>query len=238
MTTVIRPMLAVLAFATLIPAAADAAVIFDGTFAPADWTTTDVSTGTVATSTVQSPTDGNPDFSRQIAWNSDPWTGSLSVVTLNIYNGFVYDPSVSGAIDALTISFDVRNLRISGGNGGLYYRALLEQGGMYYGTSPSPFLPATALASFSWNASLASDWDLAGAATGMPDFSASGAPIRFGYRPGTLYTCPANVVCAPLEGVDAVDNFRLSVSAVPEPASLVLFGAALVGVVARRARLS
>ncbi len=231
----------VLAAALPVGASAAPLVLFDGTFNNADWDYTNQSTGLMVTASAQALTGGNLDENRQTTVVHPPYAGAAGdLITLNINNTFQYDPGTHGAITNLQISFDVRTLswQSTPGASGAFFMGLLEQGGNYYRTN-ADILSSASWSSFVLDASNASSWDLAGPANGAPNFSATGGPIRFGYRIGTRYICNSNdpaEPCAAIDGLVALDNFRVSVTGtpVPEPVTLVLLGTGLACVVARR----
>jgi hypothetical protein len=238
-TSQVRALLTAGVLAAAFPVSASAAplTLFDGTFDSADWIYINQSTGSMTTDTSQAATGGNPDESRQTSFAHPAFaTFSDSLITLNINDTFEYDPGIHGAITNLEIAFDVRTL--NGGVSHLFFMGLLEQGGQYYRTNQD-ILSSGAWSSFVVDASAASDWDLPGGAAGAPDFSATGGVIRFGYRIGSRFECFSTSGCPAIDGVVALDNFKVSISGTrtaPEPATAVLLLTGLAGVIARRRR--
>src|SRR5215831_5747758 len=92
----IAAVVALLAFAAG-KAFADA-TFFDGTFSPADWSATIVSTDGATHSVSQSTTGGNPGEYR---FMQHVLPSGRSIGVVHQYLAGVYDPSTSGAIDAL-----------------------------------------------------------------------------------------------------------------------------------------
>ncbi len=95
--------------------AVQAGTLFDGTFKPSDWTITDTSSSSpgldYTAAITQSLTDGNPAEAQVFNWSIafSAQNQQVSYLVHSINNTFTYDPSVSGAIAGLTISFDLKS---------------------------------------------------------------------------------------------------------------------------------
>ena len=214
-----------LLFASSITAHAET-VIFDGNFAPADWTNTVVigdnpgiggtGPGTSTGSVTRQTSGGNLGAFQQSTLNLV--VGDV-VFTYGLLTGFTHDPATAGAILDLNFSLDLTNTSATvGGNSG--WQLILEQDGNTYYSTPAQFFPVFS----DWTtytlpgltqADFDTDWT-APAGTNQPDFSSAGSPIRFGY------TIWAGVNGGTAVLVNGADNFSLRINAVPEPSSIVI----------------
>ncbi|MBS0191950.1 MAG: hypothetical protein U0573_04580 [Phycisphaerales bacterium] len=160
--------------------AGNTVVISDSNFANTDWTLTNFG-NRVATAT-QTPA-GFVGTGREV---SHPLNGSSNVLVFHKFNtaGGEIKPA-NGAITSL--DFAIRFSFVSGvGVNGHGLGFALEQGGVAYRTASA----ATGI-SATWTlrnttALTASDFTRYDGQPGNPDFSTSGAPIRFGFRTGNL----------------------------------------------------
>jgi len=154
-------------------------VFSDQTYADANWTIVN-SFGLV--SARQQATGGNPSSYRQVAlFGGIPFVGQLN-------NTFVYNPSVQGAITGITYNMDLETLNAAGAG----YFALLAQNGNFYidnvrgaNGTPNTWLNQNVVLSLA-------DFALLQITPGvdvfvidrtsLPDFSAGGSAITFGYE--------------------------------------------------------
>src|SRR5262244_199114 len=200
-------------------------VFSDGTYADADWTIVNqfglISAG-------QQPTGGDPGTYRQVALavgQNVPFVGQLNKT-------FVYNPSVSGAINGITYNIA---LETTNAEGATYFALLSQNGNLYIETmhtgnaSPNTWLTENIvldLADFALERTNTQGNALIIDPNSPPDFSASGSPITFGYEVaaggGGFFTS--------ITGIDN-DPIILTVtpSAVPEPTTLLLVGTMAVG---------
>lgn len=180
------------------------------------------------------------------------------VIVGQVAQHLVWDPATDGAIGMMEFAFDLRAINSSGFSGsgivGAFFRPILLQDGIVYRASTSVFqvqspnsgqwTPTDAPASFVF-ASLA-DWTRNGAA---PNLSESGSLIRFGFEAALSAGCPSTSTsgCTSASSANGVDNFFVRVtgvadqeppdpSAIPEPGTMLLLSAGLLGIVAVRRR--
>ena len=212
--------------------------IFDGTFAPSDWTLTDASPSGSSVAAGQSLTGGDPGAYRSMVFNyQDPSIGT-PYASYSLDVGATYSPATQGAITSLTFDASVSQL------GAFYVAPVLEQGGVIYagfgGSSNSNQLGwvdyASTIGPGDGPYTQGDFASVAGDGT-HPDFSAAGAPIAFGYEATLFFEGPP-----PSQGSlpFGLDNFTVALQtrAVPEPASLTVLGLGAAGLVsyARRRR--
>jgi hypothetical protein len=130
-----RSVLAAAVCAVLLSASTSFAVSFsDGVFDPLDWSV--VVTGAGTANHVQVLTGGNPDEYIEITNRPTASSGS-TVLGFHLHSGFVYDPSVSGAIGSIEWSLDVMNVAL-----GHLVGLAISQGGSLFGPGSfvtSPF---------------------------------------------------------------------------------------------------
>ena len=186
--------------------------------------------------TGQTP-NGNPGTAFESAISVSP--GVLDVLVTAVNSTFVYNPSMSGAITSLDTSLD-RYTAVASGS--LTYRILIAQDAkLYEYVATYPGQAAGVWASLTGNGLTANDFglfsptNLSGADLSMhPDFSASGSAINFGFA---MRRGPATVTDV-YNDVLRADNFRVTVNAVPEPATwaMMIVGFGMVGGLARRRR--
>lgn len=173
------------------PAAAQTSAS-DGTFAPADWTLTQFTSGNGGSSTAaQSLAGGNPGAFRDVTdmLNAAPPGSQTIVLSTSIYNPFTYDPAVSGAITAVAYDEDAACTAGCFGQGQSTGPALLQGGNLYILSSSTVITgPALTFAPHALAGLTAADFGLVNVtttaifdATQHPDFSAGSAPIQFGF---------------------------------------------------------
>lgn len=203
-----------------------AAIVADTEFSDTDWSSTkviDTTAGSSATSTnTQQLNGGNPGAYRQTIHD---WTVTVDGVNIEFAHLFTptsYDPGALGAINALVFDMDAKvdlALQVNG----IGFRFLVEQDGTFYASDDTTILVGTGWNDISATLSEADFVVLGG--VGNPDFSTSGSPLRFGYvtRNGGSNTGST------LQSVGGVDNW--SVTVVPIPAAVWLFGSGLLGLI-------
>jgi hypothetical protein len=233
-----------------VPSSADAATVTlaDSTFAAADWTNMAVVDTATADSRYFYPqlnsdqawAAGHADFHGTglhmffVQYYSD----DQRLLIVNNYVPGVYDPSVSGAIKSVRYSVDFAGDRHDSNQFGDFRPVLksglvLEQDGAYYVTnllsfdnSPQWFTLTDAGFEFPppQEGKDADDfWPYYGSGL-HPDFSSAGGPIQFGYLVDFTDDIrgPGSSV-----GNVYVDNWRVDLEIVPEPAARKLIAAIL-----------
>lgn len=238
----IRPLSVVAGLA--VAGAAQAAVVpaFDISVSDmngADWAQTVTAhqgTGAVGFFPVTHAADPANTFWRtQFNIGAAPAPRNSSDVVANVYLVQAWDPATQGALDRLDVVLDARGLSSGFSNGVAgFLRPVVEQGGRIFSVLASDLAVAvgSSFDSLSWQLEDTADWRAADGSAALPDFSAQGAPLHFGYRFGLQTTCTGNGTCRAVESSLGVDNFRVDVipgaaAAVPEPALPALLLAAL-----------
>lgn len=183
--------------------ASEPIVFSDTEFAAADWTViAAIATGGATHEVEQDTTTGfgNPGPYRRMT-HTVPSGGSIEVQHVYVgpsvggesIDGF-YDPQAMGAIDHVVVSMDRRLIDASPVDDAV----LVVQGGTVYRA------PEGVVTEFAWTTAsatlVASDFDANGV---HPDFSAQGAPIRFGYA------CASS---RPGIDVHAIDNWSVTIN--------------------------
>jgi hypothetical protein len=184
---------------------------FDGTFNDSDWTKAFQAMGSSSLETAeQRLSGGNPNSLR---FMTHTWGGGVQGVVYHLSNTAVYNPSTQGAIESIDYSADVIGFNNSPGvfGDGL----LLQQDGRL-------FISAFTAVRFpsSWQtksvSGLTSDGFLPLDGGAVPDFSAQGAAIAFGYiRTNTIFGSVTTI----RHGIDnwSVNVTTVSATSVPEP---------------------
>ena len=229
---------------------ATATVVTVGDMNATDWSLQRISTSGSPTLVSSTPNPGgNPGSYWQFNQSSPtviPAGQTNQVREAFLFNNAVYNPTIQGALGSVGIGFDTRNFssNVGGGFGG-FATAILAQGGRYYSAinNGSRSISGLDWIGFDFVSTLASDWFELGT-NSSPDFSATGDAMTFGFRMSLGGACPitaANGCTGPIT-VSGLDNFRYEltaaprVSAVPEPATLMLLGLGLAGLGAMRRR--
>lgn len=154
----------------------------DSIFNNADWQTEMVTSGNGGTvSAIQSHAAGNVGSFREITNTVYKSSGSVksNVLGLHWQAGAIYDPHTQGAIVAIHYSEDA--ILIQGFGEG-------QAGGLALRQNQQVYLPVSRLITpeFAWTSKelhdlQAQDFVLIGTTDQHPDFSATGAPIQFGF---------------------------------------------------------
>jgi uncharacterized protein (TIGR03382 family) len=201
------------------PAALGSFTFSDGTFNTGDWSQTSFQYGPNGGSGSPSQvlSGGNPGAARYIT-NS---CGSFFSGALNAqyYEAFSYNPAVDGPLSALTFSIDSR---FEDGLQAVSF--VVRQGGSTW--QAGYFLNTSQWATYSMSPA-ANDWfAMTGASvpTPAPDFSASGAPITFGFWTGN-----GTAGGFGYSRSGWFDNFTVSFIPTPGATSAALLGVALLG---------
>ncbi len=179
---------------------------------------------------------GNP--SEFIKLKTIPNGGSI-VIGVYLSDDATFDPSTQGAIDAIGMGLDVilfENVAVPGFTDGQAYGIALRQNNEFFRSG----FPVTGLQFSNWDSRTISAVDESGfvrvnpdgtSSSGFhPDFSSAGSEINFGFM-------VANSGGAPISGTIAgYDNWKLTVTQVPEPTFYCLIFASGVGWIAVRRR--
>lgn len=219
------------------------------TFDPLQWSFSTVTSEGGATGTeALSPTGGNTGDYWRHTFAIGQHSGTSRRRVANMNSTFLYDPSVRGALESLTFSFDVLGTSTQGFNVPFFgfFVPTLRQNGQFFFTS-TPAISAAGWSNFTLSLSGASSWtdpNNSGSAL-RPDFSSSGGVIEFGYMFSVGSSCPGTL-CNGASIEAGLDNFNVTATAVgpsttvPEPSTYALMMAGLAGMLfmARRRRVA
>lgn len=245
-----HPATAALLFCAAASAGAQSVGYTQGDFVAADWNRTvltDIGSANLGIS-LQNNANGNPGLFWQHDFSKAAPTGpdSANNATANINTTFTYDPGTSGALGGLAFTLDTRAISSTFSNGvaGFVRAALMQGGTVFTVLSSDVAVGGSGWSTASWNFSAASNWgNLLPDGTGggaLPDFSAAGGLMQFGYRFSLATTCTGANGCTAVSSIAGVDNYSVTltpaVTAVPEPGTYALMIAGLAGVALVRRR--
>lgn len=164
-------------------------VVFqDGDFLPANWTTAAVASPALngpTHSEARAATGGNPDAFRSMTVALTAGASSLRV--FNTSQAASYDPKSQGAIYTIDFAEDCIITSSSPSIAAVDSKMMIEQSGRKYTTGATIGCSAPAWSHFSGWPSLGIgdfvlvDGPACGAGESCPDFSATAAPLQFGY---------------------------------------------------------
>jgi hypothetical protein len=231
--------LVLLALATPILAST---VYTDGTFTNGTWQSVALITSPDSSVTIaQGSATGNPGnfASMQFSFFLTPSGVTRTLQSAFIQNDFSWDPALDGSVGSINFSMDVKNLSSPGFSVPVsaFWRPVLRQSGNIFSVANSSLQPTTggtAFQSFAWNFTSASQWIQSGNASLAPNFSASGAPIQFGFRVEASIVCSGGGICGGTSLNEAMDNYRVEITAaeqtsgIPEPSTWILATTSLV----------
>lgn len=173
----------------------------------------------VGSASASQSASGNPGAARQVSLT----TGSNAGDTIWGFSRFGaatatrYEPASQGAIVSLTWSIDAR-LTQGGGDGQALWLAL-KQGQLIFVADGHVTGSSGAWNTFGGASIVASAFSRLDGQGGLPDFSTSGAPIRFGFVNGNTTTGGTYSTAA------LYDNYTLRVvQKVPVPGACVMLG--------------
>jgi hypothetical protein len=211
----------------------------DGDFDPADWSFQlfDFHTGGDATPS-QAPSGGNPGSFQQVAYTTNAATDpgdNAAVYVFHSFDAAVVDPSVDGAIASVDYLWDVSAIA----GGGTFSGPALQQGGNVYVSAGLLELTGTSTQWRSVSRAGVLEVNYGLIQDGLeidpaqdPDFSASGAPITFGF-----FSAFAGALGGPAAAASAgFDNWSVDVHLVPEPGPFALLMLAFVVTAGRAVR--
>jgi hypothetical protein len=207
-----------LGYLLLAPTSMSALTFSDGVFDPLDWSATVTGAGTASHQQVL--TGGNGGSYLEVTNRPTP-VATSTVAGFHLHSGFVYDPSVSGAIASIAWSVDVINLALGHAAG-----LAIAQGGSFMAADTFVTVPLGSAGWIQTGPSLLLPGDLP---AGL-DLSPSGAPLTFGIFAANTFDPRAGDV----DNIVGYDNLTVTVTSVPEPGSLVALGICLAVIVARR----
>ncbi len=160
-------------------------VISDSTFNSANWTVHERSEFETGQTNSQNLSEGNPGPFREMQHALYPPenSGELAIIeVIHVYDDGSYDPGPQGEIDHINYSEDMVLLSLPWDEATIYSRIVLEQDGKLYHSSDSLQLTAqTNWTPRSLPDLTASNFEAYDGSPGIPDFSTSGSPIKFGY---------------------------------------------------------
>jgi hypothetical protein len=231
------------------PLVARAVTFSDGEFLNANWSGSIVAQTGVTPATLtagQVLSGGNPGAFRRVE-HAYGGAGSGSIISGHVFSS-VYDPATQGAIGSVQFELDL-NLFNGGESNGVAFGALLTQGMSVYlaghvlkcepeGAS-NPSCVSTTLNVWTEHDLgpfvAASFLNATGIGPALPDFSATGLPIQFGFYASNGTGGPNRTATN-----SGVDNWSVDINpaAVPEPGTLLLIAVAggLTIVLTRRRR--
>jgi hypothetical protein len=184
----------------------------DGEFMPADWAVTasvDPPQNTSTHSEARLATGGHPGAFRQVTHDMAPGVGTLRL--LHTWLAASYDPAQRGAVHVIDFRHDC--VALSAPNGNVYSAPLVEQGGRRFVANSGWPCVSSAWTALPTIASLGPqdfrqvDGPACGPAESCPDFSASAAPLRFGFAGEIEQPALAGAVSA----VRGIDNWQVTV---------------------------
>ena len=177
----------------------------------------------------QQLTGGNPDEFRSVQHD---FTGAGSIGVRHFANFASYNPS-AGAITSIDFSFDAAFLSSNPSSfNAVSYQFVIRQDGLVYepfgvfsGGSVGPGLPPFSSpgewVSYGATGATESDFVASGMPNNNPDFSSSGSIIEFGYL-----TSNSSGFSNSKQTVSGIDNWSVTVNAVPEPLTILGAGTA------------
>jgi hypothetical protein len=192
--------------AAFAPAAFGVVIYQDGTFTPANWAIETAVIGGGGNGTgVQVLSGGLPGAARRVTTNVNAPAGS-GVVLFNRYGNSGatrYEPAVQGEIGSVSLELDAR--MITGFGDGHGISVALKQGQIIYSGPGRATGSSGSWVHLSFNGVTSTEFVRVDGQPGHPDFSTSGARIRFGFTTSNSTTGGAYSI------VVDYDNFDLRV---------------------------
>lgn len=215
--------------------AASALTISESNFSDSDWTSFEFrqfgAGGTMIASQTLSVGNPAPAYDVTLTGNVGPTSGAFA---FHRYDPSVYDPAVEGALLGLDVAIEGQIPSTAGTPQLLRFG--IEQNGVVYESNFGALVNLAAFTNIALTGQIASDFfsqDLRGGTPPPLDFSATGAPISFGFTTANTTSNPSGFVT---RGI--YDNFNVS-TVVPEPGAgiLLTMGLAFVRATRRRVRV-
>ena len=203
------------------------ATFSDGTFNDSNWTVTSIQSGGfggVVDFAGQVASGGNPGSYRRIDLTVN--SGNSAIFGISLFTASVYNPQTQGAISAIDYSEDGIALTAQSQSAGF---CLFQEGTVFFANALS-YLPSSTWSTHSITGQTQLDFsDVDG--VGTPDFSATGAPITFGFWRETSAGGGNG-----FSSSTGIDNWSVTIHSVPEPATLTLITIGAFGLVVARGR--
>ena len=169
-------------------------------------------------SATQVAAGGNPgEYRRQV----NNYGGPGSIVTAHLNSSAIYDPSTQGALIQVDGNFDL--YLFDGGNSqAVAYGVVLLQSGVYYLSGDRLALSASWTVFPPLGLQESSLFEVGGGGA-HPDFSATGAPMQFGY-----YVSNSTSGAGPTQTDSGIDNWSLDLLSAP-PQGVPVLGPLAIG---------
>ncbi len=207
-----------------LPAAAAPVVISDAAFHSTDWALSSHGYGPFGgTGSAVQTAAGRTGTGREVSNSCGP--SFSGVANVSLYLGAVYVPATQGPLSELLFSIDTRFL-----DGLSAYGFAVEQAGTIW---LAGYFLNTSVWQTTTLAPVAADYQAAnfGVATTLPDYSAAGAPLRFGFYSGN-----GSAAGAGYTRTSRFDNFTVAFVPAPGAAGFIALGAASLATRTRRRR--
>lgn len=246
-----KNILCLAAFCSAAPLALADITYFDTILANADWQSTVLQQGPAASFTANGIGSFGNNFV-SIIHNYTAPAGQLlqRMIHAQIRPSFVWNPAVDGPLLSMDFSADARHNGSFGFStpAGMSWRPVILQGGVTYSVLSSSLIPALdgLYHPLVWNFTNTSNWVDFATQSLVPDFTASGAPIQFGYRAESGIDCGAALGknCNNGGVFGFLDNYQVQLKGpaappppppgVPEPSTWALMTIAAAGLAARQ----
>lgn len=212
----------------MMSASASAAGFQDGGFVEQEWQQiTVVQNGSSAILSVQE-NGGNPD-QYWLAKYTLPASSSALNTRLRIANintAFSYDTATAGPLQSMDFSMDLRGFSSSFVVAGYYAPAILQGGQVYIVENTFKQVDVGNWSTVDWHFDNTNQWvTLDGQIS--PGFGNSGGILHFGYIYGLSTVCSNGAGCLAANTVSGLDNYQVTLNAVPEPQTYSMFFAGL-----------